>query len=171
LISPSGFHFYLSKFSSWLYSTLITNYLDESFSSTSLQMAPNASPGTRGQQTELNSKLFTFETPRADGMALRASEFVSYRKIIHSLPIPNHFLATPESYRRLWMSPCPCGFVITLNFSLLKAIFAELSKRAGTFSYLTISTLSFPSPNQSFFSNSAIVLSCVSPDTMMQNGT
>jgi len=55
----------------------MTISFEESFSSTSLHMAPIASPGMRGTQTVFIYQLFARDTPRIEGIAFKASAFVS----------------------------------------------------------------------------------------------
>jgi len=64
-------------------------------------------------------------------------------KIIQSFPWSAHFLATPDWYRSVWISPWPCGLVTTLKSESERAMLAWLSSKAGTFSYFTISISSF----------------------------
>ena len=113
--------------SSWLYSTLMVSVsgscspplLPVPGSLTSLQMAPTASPCTRGTVREFTSSSFSTLTPSAAGMALNTSPLVSWKKTTCLLPFScTQRCMMPFWYSSMCTSPWPCGFVSSAYLSL-----------------------------------------------------
>mmetsp|Transcript_64074 Transcript_64074/g.139375 ORF Transcript_64074/g.139375 Transcript_64074/m.139375 type:complete len:213 (+) Transcript_64074:526-1164(+) len=86
---PVGVSF--RRASSWLYSTLMVISVPFAASS-SLQIPPTASPGSRGTATEFIAKLFFADTPKIAQRPLKGRGFVSWNSSNHSRPSSAHFL-------------------------------------------------------------------------------
>ena len=122
----------LNSPSNKLYSTLIVRFFLLSLW-IRVVIAPTAYPGFLGVAIELKSKFFSADTPNNIGKALNANGFVSWKNNTHFLFYCDHFSISLPWYKRVWMSPWPCGLVYISNVCLLNANLPELSIIAGIF--------------------------------------
>mmetsp|Transcript_25186 Transcript_25186/g.67523 ORF Transcript_25186/g.67523 Transcript_25186/m.67523 type:complete len:260 (-) Transcript_25186:540-1319(-) len=131
-----------SSASSWLYSTLITSGAAPSGRS-SLQMAPAASPATRGTVTLAIERPLRSHTPSVAGIALNASAFVSWKNTTYRRPSAAKRGSKPDACSSVCTSPWPCGLVCSRKGSSpSRAKRPSLSASDGTFDCVMKSTCS-----------------------------